>query len=102
MTNGVAEKLNLNELEFSFPESQIRELKNNGADSTILGQDRALKAIELGLGIEGEGYNIFVMGAPGTGRRTVLSSLLKNYKPNAAKLQAHSSLFSGRGGEAFS
>ena len=30
MTNGVAEKLNLNELEFSFPESQIRELKNNG------------------------------------------------------------------------
>lgn len=87
MTNGVAEKLNLNELEFSFPESQIRELKNNGADSTILGQDRALKAIELGLGIEGEGYNIFVMGAPGTGRRTVLSSLLKNYKPNAAKLQ---------------
>ena len=87
MMNGSAEKLNLDELEFSFPESKIRELKNNGADSTIVGQDRALKAIELGLGIEGEGYNIFVMGAPGTGRRTVLSSLLRNYKPNFAKIQ---------------
>lgn len=87
MTDGAAEKLNLDELEFSFPESKIRELKNNGADSTIVGQDRALKAIELGLGIEGEGYNIFVMGAPGTGRRTVISSLLQNYKPNFAKLQ---------------
>ena len=87
MMNGSAEKLNLDELEFSFPESKIRELKNNGADSTIVGQDRALKVIELGLGIEGEGYNIFVMGAPGTGRRTVISSLLQNYKPNFAKLQ---------------
>ncbi|MGI5066778.1 Lon protease family protein [Treponema putidum] len=87
MTDGAAEKLDLNELEFSFPESKIRELKNNGTGSTIVGQNRALKAIELGLGIEGEGYNIFVMGAPGTGRRTVISSLLQNYKPNSTKLQ---------------
>jgi len=28
MTDGAAEKLNLDELEFSFPESKIRELKN--------------------------------------------------------------------------
>lgn len=87
MTDCLAEKLNLDELEFLFPENKIRELKHNGVEPQIVGQDRAVKAIELGLGITGEGYNIFVMGAPGTGRRTVLSSLLKNYKPNRAKLQ---------------
>ena len=87
MADCIAEKLTVNELEFSFPESKIRELKHNGIEPQIVGQDRAVKAIELGLGITGEGYNIFVMGAPGTGRRTVLSSLLKNYKPNRAKLQ---------------
>jgi len=87
MTDSIAEKLSLDELEFSFPESKIRELKHNGIEPQIFGQDRAVKAIELGLGITEAGYNIFVMGAPGTGRRTVLSSLLKNYKPNRAKLQ---------------
>lgn len=86
MTNGSAQKLNIDELEFSFPESKIRELKNKPG-TQIVGQDRAVTAIQMGLGMTGEGYNIFVMGSPGTGRRTVLSFLLKDYKPNPAKLQ---------------
>jgi lon-related putative ATP-dependent protease len=35
-----------------------------------IGQPRALDAIEFGLGIETHGFNLFVAGAPGTGRRT--------------------------------
>lgn len=86
MTNGAAQQLNIDELEFSFPESKIGQLKNKPGPQ-IVGQDRAVTAIQMGLGMTGEGYNIFVMGAPGTGRRTVVSFLLKNYKPNPAKLQ---------------
>lgn len=39
-------------------------------------QDRALAALELGLGIKQRGYNIFVVGSPGTGRTSTVEKLL--------------------------
>ncbi len=39
-------------------------------------QDRALSALELGLGIKQRGYNIFVVGASGTGRTSTVEKLL--------------------------
>jgi len=39
-------------------------------DVQIIGQERALRALEFGLAVEQAGYNIFVSGAPGTGRST--------------------------------
>lgn len=41
----------------------------------ILGQSRAIKAIETGLSIDRKGYNIFVSGGPGTGRNSNTYSL---------------------------
>ncbi|MBI5967531.1 MAG: AAA family ATPase, partial [Deltaproteobacteria bacterium] len=43
----------------------------------IIGQDRALKAIRLGLEMESLGYNIFVVGLVGTGRTTTIKCLLE-------------------------
>jgi hypothetical protein len=43
----------------------------------IIGQDRALSAVELGLEIKSKGYNIFVTGTPGTGRTTAVKLLLE-------------------------
>lgn len=43
----------------------------------FVAQDRALKALELGLGIRQKGYNIFVVGATGTGRTSTIQKLLK-------------------------
>jgi lon-related putative ATP-dependent protease len=43
---------------------------------TILGQERALRALTLGLEMEYPGYNIFVSGETGTGRRTTVHSML--------------------------
>jgi lon-related putative ATP-dependent protease len=37
-----------------------------------IGQPRALEAIEFGLGVETHGFNVFVAGTPGTGRRTTV------------------------------
>ncbi len=42
-----------------------------------IGQERAMSAIELGLDIEAPGFNLFVSGAPGTGRNTALRSYLE-------------------------
>jgi ATP-dependent Lon protease len=43
----------------------------------IIGQDRALEAIRVGLDISGIGYNIFVTGLAGTGRFTTLKCVLE-------------------------
>ena len=37
-----------------------------------LGQERALGAIEFGVGMRNEGYNLFAMGPEGIGRRTIV------------------------------
>ncbi len=42
----------------------------------ILGQERARNAIEFGLGIRREGYNLFVLGPAGAGKQTLVRQLL--------------------------
>jgi lon-related putative ATP-dependent protease len=41
-----------------------------------LGQERALRALDFGVGVESQGYNIFVLGEPGSGRRTTVLDVL--------------------------
>jgi lon-related putative ATP-dependent protease len=43
----------------------------------IIGQERALKAIQTGLKIKSLGYNIFITGMVGTGRTTTIKRLLE-------------------------
>ncbi|MGB5293359.1 MAG: ATP-binding protein, partial [Thermoanaerobaculia bacterium] len=43
----------------------------------LLGQPRAEAAIEFGIGIEFEGYNIFALGPPGTGKHTAVMQYLE-------------------------
>ncbi len=42
----------------------------------IIGQERALAAIRFGLDMASEGYNLYVMGAPGSGKFTAISHYL--------------------------
>jgi len=43
----------------------------------IIGQERALKAISFGINIKSQGYHMFAMGPPGTGKKTIISKYLK-------------------------
>ena len=43
----------------------------------IIGQERALKSIRLGLEMDSLGYNIFIVGLVGTGRNTTIKCLLE-------------------------
>jgi hypothetical protein len=45
--------------------------------STIIGQERAVRALKFGLGIKERGFNIYVAGRPGTGRTTAVESFLE-------------------------
>lgn len=42
----------------------------------ILGQARAVEAFQLALDIDAEGYNVFALGRPGTGKRTLVHQML--------------------------
>lgn len=42
-----------------------------------IGQDRALHALEFGLGVRSPGFNVYVAGAPGSGRNTTVDGFLR-------------------------
>ncbi|MDH3743370.1 MAG: AAA family ATPase, partial [Hyphomicrobiales bacterium] len=44
----------------------------------LIGQDRALDALEFGTGLNASGYNIFVLGAPGSGRHNAVRRFLND------------------------
>jgi predicted ATP-dependent protease len=47
------------------------------ADTQVVGQNRAVDALEFGMNIEGDGYNVFALGPSGTGRRELVQHLLE-------------------------
>jgi lon-related putative ATP-dependent protease len=54
--------------------------------SKIIGQDRALRALRVGLEMTQYGYNIFATGVSGTGRTTTIKRLLKEYESHPTQL----------------
>jgi lon-related putative ATP-dependent protease len=44
---------------------------------TIIGQERAVRSLQFGLGIKELGFNIYVAGLPGTGRTTAVERFLE-------------------------
>ena len=50
----------------------------------IVGQERAVGALRFGVGIRGHGYNLFALGPPGVGKRTLLRELLEQRPDPAA------------------
>ncbi len=57
----------------SFPFASTAELQ---ADTQIIGQPRGTRAIAFGIGINSHGYNIYALGAHGTGRATAIEHYL--------------------------
>lgn len=41
-----------------------------------IGQQRALRSIEFGLGVDGSGFNLYISGETGTGRTSTIASIL--------------------------
>jgi ATP-dependent Lon protease len=55
----------------------IESTDNLSTCTNIIGQRRAVNALQLGLDIDSRGYNLFVNGEAGTGRKTAVNCLLK-------------------------
>ncbi len=52
----------------------------------ILGQERALKALKLGVDLRGPGYNIYIAGLSGTGKATAVKKMLERISDNCPPL----------------
>ena len=52
----------------------------------IVGQERALKAIKLGVDIKSPGYNIYIAGLSGTGKATTVKKMLEVISSNCPSL----------------
>ncbi|MDH3961094.1 MAG: AAA family ATPase, partial [Desulfuromonadales bacterium] len=48
----------------------------------IIGQERAMTAIDFGIGIRSRGFNLFVLGQPGTGRTSTIKAHLASHAEN--------------------
>lgn len=59
--------------------AQFKFMTTEELDTSIeyVGQNRALDSVQFGIGIEGEGYNLFAMGSSGVGKRSFVSQVLQ-------------------------
>lgn len=59
------------------------------ATREIIGQERALRALHVGLEMTHFGYNIFVTGLTGTGRTTTIKRLLQDFEKKHGEMKDH-------------
>lgn len=52
----------------------------------IIGQERAMKSLKLGVDLRSQGYNIFITGLSGTGKLTTVKKMLEELSPECATL----------------
>lgn len=64
---------------FNIPELTNEYLVAPHANKIFIGQKRAKRALEFGLGIDAPGYNLFVMGELATGRSTLVKTYIEHY-----------------------
>jgi lon-related putative ATP-dependent protease len=81
---------------FGFPEHEVKRLEGADWGKEVIGQPRALEALKMGAAIKSKGYNVFVSGAPGTGRRTAALAVLSRTPVDRAALRDAAYVFDFR------
>jgi lon-related putative ATP-dependent protease len=80
-------KLLAKDLDYSVSADAAAALDGGAWGDAVIGQPRALEALSIGTRIRAKGYNVFVAGAPGTGRRTAVMRTLAAYSPERLELR---------------
>lgn len=82
-------ELKVNELRWHCSRKTLRLKPSDeaAAGRKIAGQDRAMKAIRLGMEMKRRGYNIFVTGSSGTGRLTTIKQFIADAQDQKVALK---------------
>ena len=68
-------ELNVKQVQFDYDVKRIKRLRKETSESGIVGQDRGLSALKLGMSLKTKGYNIYLSGEDGTGRHLAVSQI---------------------------
>ena len=63
---------------------KFKSTKNVPPLEEVIGQERAVRAVEFGLNMKSSGYNIFVTGREGTGKSTIVKDLVQRHAQGLA------------------
>jgi lon-related putative ATP-dependent protease len=81
-------ELGPDDIAFSVDMARAEEASRSSEwGSSVIGQPRALEALRMGLHVRAKGYNVYVSGAPGTGRRTAVLSVLSEEPQTSDRLR---------------
>ena len=76
-----AYRLGPHEVAFAIDPEQLKAIPFPEDDEQIIGQPRAVKALQMGTFIRAKGFNLVVSGIPGTGRHTAIRRILEELPP---------------------
>ncbi|MGD1823397.1 MAG: Lon protease family protein [Pleomorphochaeta sp.] len=78
-------ELSFDEASFSIKELPMDSIKLN--EDEIIGQPRAIKALEMGLNVDRWGYNVFISGDSGTGRLSAVQAVASTQENDISKIK---------------
>ncbi len=73
--------LSFEQVRFSIAPDSIPSPAEAPAQFDIIGQPRAIQALRMAIEMPAKGYNVFVTGPAGTGKRTAIIKLLRERRP---------------------
>ena len=76
------EELSAQQAHFSYDIDKIARLRATCRKVSIIGQPRAMSALEMGMNVNAKGYNIYLSGEDGTGRHTAVREIAKKIASN--------------------
>lgn len=80
-------RVSADELCWHCPDRLLAGLDKLKPAEDIVGQPRAVEALEMGLAVNTAGYNIFVTGKVGTGRTTTVRRLLEKFAARPTQVE---------------
>jgi len=69
------EELGADQARFTYDMERIARLRTECGQAGIVGQPRAMKALETGMNVNTKGYNIYISGEDGTGRHSAVREI---------------------------
>ncbi len=76
-----AHVLAFDQVRFHIDPDSIPDSEQAPAQFGIIGQPRAIQALRMAIEMSAKGYNVFVTGPAGTGKRTAIMKLLRERRP---------------------
>lgn len=78
---------------FGISDDEVHELDNGERSFDIIGQPRAVRALHLALQMRGKGYNLFITGLPGTGKRSAIAQIAEQYRDDTSRLKDYAYVY---------